>query len=63
VKYSCFVGAGAALGIVDYLWRWFARFKLCAHLLQARRESFNLLLLLRGSHFAALTVQMPNLAE
>jgi len=52
-----------ALRIVDHLRRRFARFELCAHLLQARRESFNLLLLLRGSHFAALTVQMPNLAE
>jgi hypothetical protein len=44
VKYSCFNGAGAALGIVDrYLRRRFARLKLRAHFLQARGKRLNLL--------------------
>jgi hypothetical protein len=37
--------------------------ELVGQFLEARSESFNLLLLLRGSHFGALAVQMPNLAE
>jgi hypothetical protein len=37
---AVFVGAGAALGIVDHLWRSFARFKLCAHLLDLRSLLF-----------------------
>ena len=42
---------GAALGIVDHLRRRFARFKLCAHFLQARSKRFNLLLLLCYGRF------------
>ena len=38
---------GAALAIVDHLRRGFARFKLCAHFLQARCKRVNLLLLVR----------------
>src|SRR4029077_4871044 len=41
--------SGAALGIVDYLRRRFARVKLGAHLLKASSESFNLFLLPCGS--------------
>ena len=37
------------LGIVDHLRRRFARFKLCAHLLQARSKRFNLLSAARQS--------------
>ena len=36
-----------SLIVLDHLRRGFARFKLCAHFLQARGERFNLLLLLR----------------
>jgi hypothetical protein len=35
------------LGIVDHLRRRFARFELCAYLLQSRSHRFNLLLLVR----------------
>ena len=40
----------AALRIVDHLRRRFARFKLCAHFLQARSMCFNLLLLACDGH-------------
>jgi hypothetical protein len=39
-----FIGAGAALGIVDNLRRSLARLDLRAHLLQARSKRFDLLL-------------------
>ena len=41
----------AALAIVDHLRRGFARFKLCAHFLQARSVCFNLLLLACDGRF------------
>jgi hypothetical protein len=53
VNAAVFVGAGAALGIVDHLRRRFARFKLGAHFLdlrcllfRRRCEGLNFLLLL-----------------
>ena len=42
---------GAVLRIVDRVRRRFARFKLCAHLLQSRSHRFNLLLLLGVCRF------------
>ena len=46
----------AALGIVNHLRRRFARFKLCAHLLEARSESFNLLLQFSYGRFLFLVL-------
>ena len=44
------------LGIVDHLRRRFARFKLCAHLLQACSKRFNLLLLAHRVRFQFLNL-------
>jgi hypothetical protein len=46
-----FVTRAALLMTVDRLRRRFAHFKLGAHLLQARRKRFNLLLLVRDNCF------------
>jgi hypothetical protein len=43
--------SGAVLGMVDHLRCRFARFKLCAHLLQTGSKRVNLLLLLCGNRF------------
>ena len=43
-----------ALGIVDHLRSRFGRFKLGIYFLETRSESFNLLLLLRGSRLEVL---------
>src|SRR5262249_5182645 len=54
-----FIGTEALLIIQHRPWRGFAHFKLCAHFLESRSESFNLLLLFGYDrslflHFAVL---------